>query len=535
MPLETDLGALSGYQNRICPIKFYGGVVHRFGRYLLWHQSIMSHPDLKMRLQLLLLTVIAVHALAFDASAKLIVYPVGDSITWGTTAAGGYRSPLYQKLTEAGYDVDMVGSVKDFADRVLIDAGEEHHDGHSGWTILQIDRQIERWLKLFEAPDVILIHIGTNDFGGGASNRRAIDQLDDLMTKVALATPTSHMIVTNLLERGGSANTHIQADFNPFVEEKIAGQVALGRKVSFLDMRAAVPLSDMPDRLHPNRAGLTKMAEAYFGEIQKIVGSPTPFRVTSFEILDVADERRATLTWNSKPDRTYVVQVAEEPSEWTDLQFSVAAGGTTTTQAVTIPAEVNASYFRIREGLPSADLLSEATASWLVPSDDSFQATWSAAAAPDGAGFVASEGLGIGFETNPGIFDPFIDTRVLDAMQTKNASIYLRYSFEVPANRDYQTLTLGMRYDDGYVAFLNGSKIAWRNVPGGEVGWNAEATRRHDDAKAIEFEDIDLSEFIGLLLPGGDNVLAIQGMNETTGGSDFLIEPKLTGEFEGGP
>jgi len=128
---------------------------------------------MKNRLRALGLAVLAAQTFAPAASAKLIVYPVGDSITWGTTAAGGYRSPLYQKLTASGYEVDMVGSVKDFADRVLREAGEEHHDGHSGWRILQIDQQIEGWLQLFEAPDVILIHIGTNDFGNGASNTGA--------------------------------------------------------------------------------------------------------------------------------------------------------------------------------------------------------------------------------------------------------------------------------------------------------------------------------------------------------------------------
>ena len=91
-----------------------------------------------------ILALLAIHAVAMNGSALVRVYPVGDSITWGTTAAGGYRSPLYQKLTNAGYEVDMVGSSKDFADKVLRDAGEEHHDGHSGWTISQIDRQIER-------------------------------------------------------------------------------------------------------------------------------------------------------------------------------------------------------------------------------------------------------------------------------------------------------------------------------------------------------------------------------------------------------
>ncbi|MGK0185373.1 MAG: lysophospholipase L1-like esterase [Verrucomicrobiales bacterium] len=486
-----------------------------------------------MRTFQLLTAFLALHVLASDALAQLRVYPVGDSITWGTTAAGGYRSPLYQKLTAVGYEVDMVGSVKDFADKVLRDAGEEHHDGHSGWTILQIDRQIERWLELFEAPDVILIHIGTNDFRNGTSNTRAIVQLDNLMTKIALATPTSHMIVTNLLERGGSANTQIQADFNPFVEEKIAGQVALGRKVSFLDMRAAVPLSDMPDQLHPNKAGLIKMADAYFGAIRLVAGPPSPFKVTSFDVSEKDGGSEVTLTWNSRAERTYVVQTADDPNEWTDLQFSIPTGGTTTTQTIEIPAGVDGRYIRIREGLPAANLLSETNVQWSVPTDASHEATWNATAAPDGAGFVSGEGLGIGFETRPGTFDPFIDTHVLDEMLLINSTIYLRYGFALPADHNYTTLEYGMRYDDGFVAYLNGTEIASRNAP--DVGgWDAKATAGHIDSKAVEFEEIDVSEFLSLLLPGEDNVLAIQGMNKTTSGSDFLMEPRLTGEFEGG-
>ncbi|MEZ5329137.1 MAG: GDSL-type esterase/lipase family protein [Verrucomicrobiales bacterium] len=483
----------------------------------------------------ILLLFLGLHAIASVAIAQLRVYPVGDSITWGTTAPGGYRSPLYQKLTKAGYDVDMVGSVKDFADKVLRDAGEEHHDGHSGWTILQIDQQIERWLTLFPAPDVILIHIGTNDFRNGTSNTRAIDQLDNLMTKIAMATPTSHMIVTNLLERGGSANTHIQADFNPFVEERIAGQVALGRKVSFLDMRSAVPLSDMPDQLHPNLAGLIKMADAYFGAIRLVVGPPSPFNVTSIDLSENEEGSNVQLTWNSRADRTYVIQTAGELNEWADLPFSVPTGGSTTSRTIDLPAgAAGARYIRIREGLPSADLLSDTTVRWMVPTDASLGSAWTEAAPVAGGdiGFIAGRGLGVGFETNPGAFDPFIDTRVLDQMLSSNASIYLRYEFAVPATRKHTSLKLGMRYDDGFIAYLNGTRIAERNAPE-LAAWDSKATTGHVDSKAVEYEEIDVSAFMGALLPGQDNVLAIQGMNKTATGSDFLIMPSLTGEFEG--
>ncbi len=480
---------------------------------------------MKTRFQFLVLTVLTVYTFTFDAFAKLIVYPVGDSITWGTTAAGGYRSPLYQKLTAAGYDVDMVGSVSDFSDAVLREAGEEHHDGHSGWRILQIDQQIAGWLQLFEAPDVILIHIGTNDFRNGASNRNAIQQLDNLMTKIALATPTSHLIVTNLLERGGSANTYIQADFNPFVEAKIAGQVALGRKVSFLDMRAAVPLSDMPDRLHPNLAGLTKMADAYYEAILKVI---SPFEITSFHLQDVGEMKQASMTWTSKADRSYVIQISPNASTWSDFPLAIPSGGTTTVQTFTIPAGIH--FFRIREGLPVEDFLAETNVQWLVPGDATLHDIWSDATLPEGSGFIDGGGSGIGFETRPGPFDPLIRTNVLEAMFSTNPSIYLRYRFEADANRQYKTLTFGMRYDDGYVAYLNGTEIARRNAPE-VIEWDTKATKSHLDIEAIEFETIDLTDFLGLLR-AGENVLAIQGMNNFSGGSDFLMEPMLISDFE---
>lgn len=463
---------------------------------------------------------------AIADSHALRIYPVGDSITHGSTAPGGYRSPLYQQLTAAGYAVDMVGSTTVFPDRVLRDAGETHHDGHSGWTISQIDGQIVRWMENFETPDVILIHIGTNDFGGGRSNKTAIDRLDRLMTKIATASPKSHMIVTNLMERGGSADTFIQSEFNPFVEEKINGQRALGRRVSFLDMRAAVPISDMPDRLHPNLAGLTKMADAYFGAILKVIGPP-------FAITDVnVQPGGVALTWNSRFERPYVIQTSEDQREWTDLPFTVMSGGDSTSATVSLPENLPALYFRVREGLPSSDLLSGATLRWRVPADASLEETWRSPIVPPGAGFVLGEGLSVGFENSPGPFEPLIDNQVREAMQGVSGSIYLRYEFAIPAGRQYRTLEFAMRFDDGFVAYLNGTEIASDNAPADGARWDSEATTGNSDIKAVEFESFDISEFVDLLQPGAENVLAIQGMNKTAGGSDFLIEPGLSGSFE---
>ena len=64
--------------------------------------------------------------------------------------------------------------------------------------------------------------------------------------------------------------------------------------------------------------------------------------------------------------------------------------------------------------------------------------------------------------------------------------------------------------------------------------WDANATASHSDSEAVVFEDFDVSEFVDLLLTGEDNILAFQGMNTSDRGSDFLIAPKLSGEFNDG-
>ena len=49
---------------------------------------------------------------AFSALAQpsIRIMPLGDSITYGSNTPGGYRYPLYVALTNAGYNVDYVGT-----------------------------------------------------------------------------------------------------------------------------------------------------------------------------------------------------------------------------------------------------------------------------------------------------------------------------------------------------------------------------------------------------------------------------------------
>ena len=229
------------------------------------------------------------------------IMPLGDSITYGSPVAGGYRAPLYHMLTNAAYAVDYVGTATGNASA---DLPEVNHEGHGGWRIsdpsVGLYENIFGWFEAIEDPHVVLLHIGTNDSGGGTLFTNAVDRLDALVTRIARCQPSAHIIVTTLMKRGEPNYTAITNWFNPFVPGKVAAQQALGRRVHFLDMHAYLELSDMGDNLHPNAGGYHKMANAWFPAITNIIGtSPAPNQPAPIRALGTtANRTAATLTFN---------------------------------------------------------------------------------------------------------------------------------------------------------------------------------------------------------------------------------------------
>ncbi|HKX61044.1 MAG TPA: chitobiase/beta-hexosaminidase C-terminal domain-containing protein, partial [Verrucomicrobiae bacterium] len=112
-------------------------------------------------------------------------------------------------------------------------------------------------------------------------------------------------------------------------------------------------------------------------------------------------------------------------------------------------------------------------------------------------------------------------------MSNINASVYLRVPFNVADPAALETLKLRMKYDDGFVAYLNGQVVASRNAPASPA-WNSTATAPHPNADAITFEEFSWLPPMGQLVTG-QNVLAIHGLNVSANDSDFLILPDLAG------
>jgi hypothetical protein len=112
-------------------------------------------------------------------------------------------------------------------------------------------------------------------------------------------------------------------------------------------------------------------------------------------------------------------------------------------------------------------------------------------------------------------------------MYSNNATAYIRMPFVVANSNAFQNLKLRMKYDDGFLAYINGQLVAARNAPASPQ-WNSTATNSQPDANTLVYEDILLPNTPGLLV-NGTNILAIQGLNIAANDNDFLILPELQG------
>jgi hypothetical protein len=146
------------------------------------------------------------------------------------------------------------------------------------------------------------------------------------------------------------------------------------------------------------------------------------------------------------------------------------------------------------------------------PVDDAWKSDWS---------FNISQWTigtgGVGYERSSG-YEGLIDTDVGDMMYNRALGCYIRIPFTVDADiSSFNTLTLKMQYDDGFVAYLNGTELQ-RELVSGTPAFNSMADGNHE---AQGFESFNISEHIDSLKQG-QNILAIHGLNVSYTSSTFL-------------
>ena len=204
-------------------------------------------------------------ASAAQSNGGVKIMPLGDSITDGFNVAGGYRIELWNKLAAGNHTVDFVGSMSNGPASL----GDRDHEGHSGWTISQIDAQITGWMRTSQ-PRTILLHIGTNDMYNAS---QAPAQLSALLDRITTLAPDTEVFVATLVPFPRNAQ-NVQG-FNAQIPGIVKTRADAGKHVHLVDM-SRVTNNDLADGIHPNATGYAKMAAAWYEALVKVPAALAP-------------------------------------------------------------------------------------------------------------------------------------------------------------------------------------------------------------------------------------------------------------------
>jgi hypothetical protein len=200
-------------------------------------------------------------------------------------------------------------------------------------------------------------------------------------------------------------------------------------------------------------------------------------------------------------------------------------GLTVVSEHADYPAQAeNASYGYSMQSQGTLFAGASAAARVFIPTGGDLALTWTAPEFDDSAWTAGTAAIGFDTKTTPTYTD-LITNDIGLMMKNVNTSAYIRIRFDVADLSRVSSLVLRLKYEDGFIAWLNGQEVARKNAPT-TISWASRASPRRAEKDALVFETFDLSRHIGRLVAAG-NVLAIQGLNEAKTGLAFLMVPEV--------
>ncbi len=206
------------------------------------------------------------------------ILPLGDSIThgFGSSDDAGYRSQLFKLVVAANQSVTFTGTLSNGPSQVSGKTFPKNHDGHDGWTVdpgySQYDTNKNQGVSLLVAtdkafstmPDIVLLHIGTNDLTSSSAKSTTADRLDALITKIVGLAPNALVVVAKVVPLGYSSTDW--DSYNAKIPTIVAAHAAKGQHTVMVDM-SKLPSSQL-NGVHPTDQGYATMASLWYEAVK---------------------------------------------------------------------------------------------------------------------------------------------------------------------------------------------------------------------------------------------------------------------------
>ena len=197
------------------------------------------------------------------ASGDCKVLPLGDSITFGTpTNNGGYRVQLFTRAKTDNLHLTFVGSQSNGPAMVAGAPFPKGNEGYPGITTANLNSQHVKGTALKDMPQIILLHIGTNN----VSQANAFADLEKIVDDLVAAAPNSLLAVASIIPLNNSTAV---PKYNEGIPAMVQKKASAGKHVIFVDQYKDFPTGELTDGVHPNDTkGYPRMGDKWYVAIK---------------------------------------------------------------------------------------------------------------------------------------------------------------------------------------------------------------------------------------------------------------------------
>lgn len=209
----------------------------------------------------------------FSSSAPPVrLMCVGDSITAGANFFVCYRPALQEKLHEAGYRVEFVGTQTSSTP-----VGPLAHEGYGGKDTESLAEIVPPHFSSHPA-DVVLLHSGHNRSVEENPIPGILAATEQLIAAFRAVNPRVTVLLAQVIPAGKLPKYAYLPELNLELEKLGARLDRPDQRVILVDQASGFDWATdtVADKVHPNAQGGEKMAAVWFAALQKILPPPGP-------------------------------------------------------------------------------------------------------------------------------------------------------------------------------------------------------------------------------------------------------------------